>query len=278
MTNLDIEVVELTATTATTATLARRRPQEGFQEVRSFELKSFEIRQASAGDLTLVGYASVTETPYEMYGGPPWGWMETIARGAFDKTLSENPDVQLLINHADLPLARTKSGTLRLSADNVGLAVEADLDPADPDVNRLQGKMQRGDIDEMSFAFRVKRQEWDEDYTERKITEVSIHKGDVSVVNYGANPATTVDLRAFTRSLAELRAGKSLSSATMATLQTVLDMISAADDNLDDAQATLADLIGVTNPDDPDVGDVVTEAGASLGLSQRRARKLAFKA
>lgn len=258
----------------------RQRPQDGDREVRRFNLSDVELRSGGGDTLTLVGYASVTESPYEMYGGPPWGWSETIARGAFDKTLSESPDVQLLINHEGLPLARTKSGTLRLAADNVGLAVEADLDPADPDVQRLAPKMDRKDIDEMSFAFRVKRQEWDEDYTERRITEVSIHKGDVSVVNYGANPATTVDLRAFAGALAELRAGKSLSSATMTTLQSVLDMISGADDNLDDAQATLADLMGVDNPDTADTGDSSAEPeteGASLSLYQARARALALR-
>jgi hypothetical protein len=50
--------------------------------------------------------------------------------------------------------------------------------------------MERGDLDEMSFAFRVTRQEWNEDYTERWINEVNLSKGDVSIVNYGANPHT----------------------------------------------------------------------------------------
>jgi DnaJ-class molecular chaperone len=49
----------------------------------------------------------------------------------------------------------------------------------------------------MSFAFRVLRQEWNEDYTRRWINEVSLDKGDVSLVNYGANPTTggTVSIR-----------------------------------------------------------------------------------
>ena len=49
----------------------------------------------------------------------------------------------------------------------------------------------------MSFAFRVTRQEWDKAYENRFIQELSLHQGDVSVVNYGANGATagTVDLR-----------------------------------------------------------------------------------
>jgi hypothetical protein len=50
--------------------------------------------------------------------------------------------------------------------------------------------MDRGDLDEMSFAFRVTRQEWSPDYSQRDITEVNLNKGDVSIVNYGANPHT----------------------------------------------------------------------------------------
>jgi hypothetical protein len=50
--------------------------------------------------------------------------------------------------------------------------------------------MERGDVDEMSFGFWVTRQQWSPDYDQRDILEVSLNKGDVSVVNYGANPAT----------------------------------------------------------------------------------------
>src|SRR5690606_30665037 len=95
---------------------------------------------------------------------------------------------------------------LRLSTDKKGLLVDADLDRSDPDVQRLEAKMARGDMDEMSFAFRVKRQEWNEDETDRRITEVSLHKGDVSVVNFGANPATSAALRGIVDGLRGLSA------------------------------------------------------------------------
>jgi HK97 family phage prohead protease len=177
-----------------------QRPAVGDKEVRLWSVRGVELRQAGS-TLTLNGYASVIDAPYDLYGGPAvGGWSEIVVAGAFDKTLRENPDVQLLVNHTGLPLARTKSGTMRLSADQVGLKVAAELDPTDPDVAALRPKMARGDIDEMSFAFRVLRQEWDEDYTERRLLEISLHRGDVSVVNYGANPATSATLRA----LAEL--------------------------------------------------------------------------
>jgi HK97 family phage prohead protease len=171
--------------------LDRRKLAEAISgiERRTFTANLVERADGAAGR-TLQGYACVVETEYDMR----W-YTETIAAGAFDKTLRERPDVMLLVNHAGLPLARTKTGDLRLSVDSTGLAVEADLDPDDPDVVLLASKMDRKLMDEMSFAFRVMRQEWNEDYTKRYITEVSLDKGDVSVVNYGANPSTSVSLR-----------------------------------------------------------------------------------
>lgn len=163
-------------------------------ERRTMAIETVELRADGSGDLTFRGYASVTEHAYDVAGGPPYGFTETIARGAFAKTLAENPDVVFLINHDGLPLARTASGTLRLDEDNTGLRVEADLNPEDRDVQWILPKLERGDLTEMSFAFRVMRQEWDEDYIDRRITEVSLNRGDVSVVRFGANPATSGDI------------------------------------------------------------------------------------
>ncbi|MFF9097571.1 HK97 family phage prohead protease [Streptomyces sp. NPDC014802] len=174
--------------------MADRRDLIDVPERRAIQTNGgLELRDV-AGNLKLTGYASVFDSPYDVYGGPPMGWTEIVDRSAFNVTLAAKPDLHLLINHEGMPLARTKSGTLRLGADTTGLHVEADLDPSDPDVQRLRTKMTRGDMDEMSFGFRVKRQEWNEDYTERRLLEVSLHKGDVSVVNFGANPATSAQL------------------------------------------------------------------------------------
>ncbi|MCV6981273.1 HK97 family phage prohead protease [Mycolicibacterium pulveris] len=154
--------------------------------------------------MTLTGYAS-TFQPYEMYGGPAnHGWIEQLDRHAFDETLRATPDLHLLINHQGMPLARTKSGTLSLSVDDHGLKVVAVLDRSDPDVQRLEPKMRRGDMDEMSFAFRVKAQKWEAapGFTDpeslRIIQRVDLNKGDVSVVNFGANPTTSASVRTLT--------------------------------------------------------------------------------
>lgn len=183
------------------------------REVRRWALSGApEIRSGDGGALTFEGEASVVEHPYtvrDMFGE----FTETVKDGAFKKTLSENPDVVFLVNHEGLPLARTTSGTLRLST-NPNLSVRAELDPADPDVARVETKLRRGDLNEMSFAFRVTKQMWNEDYTERDIYEVSLHRGDVSIVNFGANPATSGALRGlnvdddeFAEALAAARSG-----------------------------------------------------------------------
>ena len=174
----------------------KRGQLSNVREVRQYGISDIEVRDAgSDGAVTFSGYASVFNHDYEVYDS--FGkFTERLAPGAFTRTLADQPDVMLLINHQGLPLARTKSGTLRLSQDNVGLRVEAQLDANDPDVQAILPKMRRGDVDEMSFAFRVNDQLWSEDYTDRTITEVNLARGDVSIVSFGANPATVAALRA----------------------------------------------------------------------------------
>ncbi|MFI6117471.1 HK97 family phage prohead protease [Kitasatospora sp. NPDC051164] len=160
---------------------------------RSTPFQGVELRSKPSGTggetLTFTGYASVTEQGYEM---EDWAgsYTEIVRSGAFKKTLSEGADVPFLVNHSGLTLARTKSGTLRLAEDETGLHTEADLDPSSPHVQALRSAMERGDVDEMSFGFWVTRQQWSPDFDQRDILEVSLNKGDVSVVNYGANPNT----------------------------------------------------------------------------------------
>lgn len=159
---------------------------------RAFPVQ-LEVRAkaGASGVSTIEGYASVTEQPFEM-----WDWLgpysEVVRTGAFGKTLAENPQVQLLLNHGGLAMAYTKAGSLRLSEDSTGLRMEADVNAKRSDVGDMLAALDEGSVDEMSFAFRVTRQQWSPDYDQRDILEVDLHRGDVSVVNFGANPATTV--------------------------------------------------------------------------------------
>lgn len=152
-----------------------------------------ELRMTEDGKPEIVGYATVYEAPYEVMGGPPWGWTETIARGAADKSVREQDDVYLFFDHEGLPLSSTKGGSLTLESDKVGLYNHSLIDPRSNWSMEIVHRLESGDLDAMSFAFRVLRQEWNEDYTERRILEVKLF--DVSVVSFPANPATVVGLR-----------------------------------------------------------------------------------
>lgn len=220
---------------------------------RALPFRDVELRakpDGTGGDtLTFTGYACITEVGYEMedWLGP---FTEVVRQGAFTKTLAEGADVPFLVNHAGLTLARTKSGTMRLAEDDTGLHTEADLDPASPHVAALRSAMDRGDVDEMSFGFWITRQQWSPDFDQRDILEVSLNKGDVSVVNFGANPNT---------------AGAQLNSrAITAQLQRL-----TADERREVFDRLAAEFTPAPEP-------VPTPAGPTLGLLQARARALAL--
>lgn len=241
---------------------------------RLVNVGSLEWRNDSSG-CTLEGYASTFNQSYDM------GWYtESISQGAFTKTLSENPDVRLLINHEGLPLARTRSGTLQLSQDSMGLHVRSVLDPNDPDVQSIMPKIARGDLGEMSFAFSTVRQNWSEDYSTRELTELSLANGDVSVVTYPANPATSLTLRSLSdenpaalrelyKSLREEREGADYTPEVAAKLAAILESLGTVDDHLDDAMQTLANMLGVPDPDaDDDANEPIEDDSSTIAAQE----------
>jgi Escherichia/Staphylococcus phage prohead protease len=144
---------------------------------------------------TLRGYAAVFDTETDIAGY----WREKLARGAFADAISKaSADVHALFNHdPNLVLGRMKAGTLRLAEDERGLTVE--IDPPDTqDARDLVAKIQRGDIDQMSFAFTMRGgvQTWDAGQSPplRTIEKVG-NLYDVSVVTRGAYPTTEVGVR-----------------------------------------------------------------------------------
>lgn len=137
---------------------------------------------------TVSGYAAVFDSPSE-----PLPWTEYVKRGAFRKTIKDRADVRLLIDHAGVPLARTKSGTLILREDDKGLFMEARLDPNNPDAVKMRSALMRGDVSQMSFAFETIKDAWNKDRTVRELREVRLH--DVSIVTYPAYEETSAEIR-----------------------------------------------------------------------------------
>lgn len=150
-----------------------------------------ELREEDDGKtVKVVGYAAVFDQRAEI---GEW-FIEIFKRGAFAESLKED-DVVFLLDHQGLPLARTRSGTLKLSEDSHGLKVESELDMSDPDTQRLQAKMKRGDMDKMSIAFRALKQEWDDEAEPPVRTISKAQLFDVSAVTFPAYEGTEIALR-----------------------------------------------------------------------------------
>ena len=204
-------------------------------ERRTYVVQDVEARQTEDGVMRLSGYAAVFND-----ASVPLPFKERIAPGAFRKTLTEMPDVRLLINHEGLPLARTKNGTLNLIEDDRGLRFDAEL--ADTQEARdIYTLVERGDVDQMSFAFRVIRQNWSKDKSERTLTEVSLADGDVSVVTYPAYPTTTVEARQkIAHALDAIKEGRKLDEDSIKALRDylseLLDMEDEDDDEIEDEE------------------------------------------
>lgn len=158
-------------------------------------LKGSQIRAKSADKPGASGYAAVFNEITDL------GWFrEVIKPGAFSRALREAQDVRCLYNHdANAVLGRTKSDTLTLREDSKGLAFECDF--PDTQLGRdLRASMDRGDVDQCSFGFIVRKQTWTEEKMDdgscldtRTIEDVDLF--DVSIVTYPAYEGTSCDVR-----------------------------------------------------------------------------------
>ena len=141
----------------------------------------------------LAGYAALFNTASDDLGG----FTEVIMPGAFKNAIPRS-DIRALFNHdPNFVMGRNKAGTLTVAEDKRGLSME--VTPPDVQwVRDLLVSVERGDIDQMSFGFRVAKggDEWlyTDDAVTRTITEIE-ELFDVAVVTYPAYPDTDVAVR-----------------------------------------------------------------------------------
>lgn len=177
----------------------RRCAEEpGSRPVALVRAEKINVRDAG-GDGNLLhfdGFASVYNRGYEMWDmfGP---YTEDVKSGAGAESLARSDlDVPLVLQHDALRrIARTTNDTLTVSETTIdgteGLFTDApSLDATDADVAYIAPKLRSGLIDEMSFRFRILIGTWSPDWMSYSIEKYDIHRGDVAIVAYGANPHT----------------------------------------------------------------------------------------
>jgi HK97 family phage prohead protease len=213
-------------------------------ETRALPLGDFTVTEGEDGQKTFTGYAAVFGA--ESQGLP---FIERIANGAFSRAIKQATQgrrvIKFLHGHDESRmLATTASGRLTLTEDNVGLKVEARLDPADPDAAAVISKLtNEAKAMGMSFGFTVPKngQQWNEDgsrtLTEIGLLEVSTLSGHtpaypgtlgLSAVRKIAPAKIGVDGDALLETLEAVKAGNTLDADQTALLDAVRSKLGAA--------------------------------------------------
>lgn len=163
-------------------------------ERRIVAAQDLRVAREDGAPPKLAGYAAVFDA-YSL----DMGFRERIAPGAFSQALGRS-DTRALWNHnPDYVLGRQQSGTLALREDDRGLYMENE--PPDTQWARdLLVTIGRGDVNQMSFGFTTKRDDWCKVDSEWVRTLLEIDElFDVSPVTFPAYPDTKVAVRAFER-------------------------------------------------------------------------------
>ncbi len=152
--------------------------------------------EEAAAPVVMEGYAA-------LYGARTviWGMFEEeIVPGFFTPAIRDAHDCRALFNHdANFPLGRTKSGTLKLREDEKGLWTET-RPPTTAIASSIVELVRRGDVDGMSFAFTIHRQEWlfaaegSGEMDLRRLIEIE-KLYDVGPVTYPAYEQTSIKIR-----------------------------------------------------------------------------------
>ncbi len=166
------------------------------REVRAVAVTGAEVRADDADDTALrfTGHAAVFNE--RTWIGPKrWGFWEDIDPGFFRDVLSD--DAAFLVNHdPNIVLARNGQ-TMTLATDKRGLVPDATWDATDPDAQKWAGRVRRGDVTQMSFAFTVAEEKWAETDTGEEVRTLltADRLFDVSLVTYPAYAGTDGAMR-----------------------------------------------------------------------------------
>ena len=176
-------------------------PTRNDREYRNMVLKVRKIEEDADERKIVTGYASTFNEPYTLYEDDDWRFDEVVDARAFDNT--DMTDVIMQYDHEGRVFARMSNNTLKVTPDERGLLIEADLSGTELG-RQLYEEIRGGYTNKMSFGFTVDAQdrlvtksEDGKDMTVRTIKSVR-KLYDVSAVSIPANDATSISVRNLT--------------------------------------------------------------------------------
>jgi HK97 family phage prohead protease len=181
---------------------------------RRFTVRPVEVRETPGRGPMICGYAAVWDTPSVDFGG----FVETIARDAFTRTLADKSIRRHAFwNHETrLVLGSEANGSLVLRQDNVGLWYECWPQPTSY-ANDLLLLLKSGDVCKSSFGFTMSKNQyrWEDSPGVVKRVVVDPDLFEVSVVTEPAYP----DTEAMARFLADVRSRSGPVSRSMLAMR-----------------------------------------------------------
>jgi uncharacterized protein len=165
-------------------------------ELREIVTQKIEIREDEEGNRILSGYAVKWEKKSHVLGFYR-KFREQFKKGAFADSLDKDDQRFLWSHDTSKVLGRTKNQTLRLQEDEVGLRFELNL-PKTTLGNDTYESIKRGDVDGVSFGFRMENdeiEEPDDDLMIRTVTKARLLE--VSAVAFPAYPDSEVSARGY---------------------------------------------------------------------------------
>jgi len=165
------------------------------REYRMIQLPEMQFRAVEEDEQSYIveGYATTFNDPYVMYEWEGVKYKEEIDRDALlDADMS---DVIFLYNHEGMVYARQANGTLQLSQNDKGLYIRADLSSTEASRQMFES-IKAGLVTQMSWAFTIAEEEYDEKKHLRRIRKVN-KVYDVSAVSIPANPNTDISARSY---------------------------------------------------------------------------------
>lgn len=166
------------------------------REYRQINATGLETRAEDDNGMIVEGYATTFDQEYTLWVDGRYSVREKISRSAFDDT--DMADVIMQYDHEGRVFARIKNGTLKLTVDDHGLKIRADLGGTELG-RQLYEEIKGGYTDKMSFGFTVSKDERTKE-NDAANGKTIIHRTitgikklyDVSAVSIPANPNTYI--------------------------------------------------------------------------------------
>ena len=167
------------------------------REYRMIQLPEMQFRamqeESEEPNYRVEGYATTYDEPYTLFHYDGIDYKEQISRDALAG--ADMSDVIFLYNHEGMVYARQSNGTLTLESNEHGLHIIADLSSTE-DSKRMYESIKAGLVTQMSWAFTIEEDSYNEKTHTRSIMKVN-KVYDVSAVSIPANPNTDISARGY---------------------------------------------------------------------------------